>query len=110
MTAKELLHYYACFNQWAHKRLLDLIGTLSSEQQHAIVPSSFNSLYKTVFHVWNSETLWLGRLNLAPVSVTGDPFNESMEELSRALEAVDQLWVEWVASKDDDQLTQKLHY
>jgi uncharacterized damage-inducible protein DinB len=110
MHVKQLLQNYARFNQWAHGRLFDLIGTLSVEQQHAIVPSSFDSLYKTVFHVWGSESLWLGRLNLAPITITGDPFNESMDELSKALAAVDQLWVEWVASKDDDQLTQKLHY
>lgn len=110
MIVKEILLKYACFNQWAHEKLLDLIGGLSAEQQHALVPSSFDSLYKTVFHVWGAESLWLGRLNLAPVTITGDPFNGSMEELSKALKAVDQLWVEWVESKDDKQLTQTLHY
>ena len=105
-----MLLQYARFNQWAHERLLNTIGELSANQQHAIVPSSFDSLYKTVFHVWGAESLWLGRLNLAPIKINGDPFNESMEELSKALKAVDQLWVEWVGSKDDDQLTQKLHY
>jgi uncharacterized damage-inducible protein DinB len=110
MTVRELLQNYARFNKWAHKRLLDLISTLNSEQQHAIIPSSFDSLYKTVFHVWGAESLWLGRLNLAPITITGDPFNESMEKLSEALEAIDQLWVEWVNSKDDDQLSEKLHY
>jgi uncharacterized damage-inducible protein DinB len=110
MVVKELLLNYARFNHWAHIRLLDLIGTLSEEQQHAIIPSSFDSLYKTVFHVWGAESLWLGRLNQAPITITGDPFNESMEKLSTALETVDQLWVEWVASKEDDQLVKKLHY
>ncbi len=105
-----MLRNYARFNQWAHEKLLDTIGELSADQQHAIIPSSFDSLYKTVFHVWGAESLWLGRLNLAPIKITGDPFNESMEELSRALKAIDQLWVEWVESKDDEQLTQKLHY
>lgn len=110
MLASELLKNYAQFNQWAHKRLLDLIITLTSEQQHATIPSSFDSLYKTVFHVWGAESLWLGRLNLAPITITGDPFNESMEKLSSALEAVDQLLVEWVASRNDEQLVQKLNY
>ena len=105
-----MLLNYARFNQWAHIRLLDLIVTLSKEQQHAVIPSSFDSLYKTVFHVWGAESLWLGRLNQAPIMITGDPFNESMENLSTALKTVDQLWVEWVASKDDDQLVKKLHY
>jgi uncharacterized damage-inducible protein DinB len=110
MVVKELLKNYARYNQWAHKRLFDVIGTLSSEQQHAIIPSSFNSLYKTVFHVWGAERLWLGRLNQEPITITGDPFNESMQPLSTALEAVDQLWIEWVDAKDDHQLTQILHY
>src|SRR5664279_4040392 len=110
MIVKKLLHNYARYNQWAHKKLLDLIGTLTEEQHHTIIPSSFDSLYKTVFHVWGAESLWLGRLNLSPIKITGDPFNESMEKLSIALGAIDQLWVEWVDSKSDDQLGEKLHY
>ena len=110
MNVRELLRNYALYNHWAHKKLLDLISTLTAEQQHITIPSSFNSLYKTVFHVWGAESLWLGRLSQEPISITGDPFNESMEKLSTALEAIDQLWVDWFESKQDDQLTQKLHY
>ena len=110
MAVSEMLLNYARYNQWAHKRLLDQINTLTAEQQHAIVASSFDSLYKTVFHVWGAESLWLGRLNQAPITITGDPFNESMEKLSAALEAIDQLWVDWFDSKQDDQLVKKLHY
>ncbi|HMC86208.1 MAG TPA: DinB family protein, partial [Chitinophagaceae bacterium] len=110
MLIKELLLKYALYNQWAHKRLLDLICTLTVGQQHAIVPSSFESLYKTVFHVWGAESLWLGRLNQEPIKLSGDPFNESMEKLSEALEAVDQLWVDWFESKEDNQLTEQIHY
>ena len=110
MVIKELLQNYAHVNQWAHKSLLDLIGALPAEQQHANIPSSFASLYKTVFHVWGAESLWLGRLNHSPITITGDPFNESMKKLSSALETVDQLYVEWLESKDDEQLTHKLHY
>jgi uncharacterized damage-inducible protein DinB len=110
MVVSEMLRNYARYNQWAHKRLLDQINTLTAEQQHTIVASSFDSLYKTVFHVWGAESLWLGRLNQAPITITGDPFNESMEKLSAALEAIDQLWVDWFDSKQDDQLVKKLHY
>ena len=110
MTVKKLLQNYARFNQWAHKRLLDLIISLPAEQYHAVIPSSFDSLYKTIFHVWGAETLWLGRLNQAPVTINGDPFNESMVDLANALEAVDHLFVEWIESKNDDQLVKQLDY
>jgi uncharacterized damage-inducible protein DinB len=110
MSVKELLLKYARFNQWAHKKLLDRISTLTTEQQHETIPSSFDSLYKTVFHVWGAETLWLGRLNLKPVTITGDPLDQSMEKLSEALEKTDQLWLDWIASKEDHELTEKIHY
>lgn len=110
MTARDLLVRYAQYNQWSHIRLLDLISGLSPEQQHETIASSFDSLYKTVFHVWGAESLWLGRLNQAPIQISGDPFNGSMEELSKALEAVDQQWVDWFALKDDNMLTEILHY
>jgi uncharacterized damage-inducible protein DinB len=110
MLVKELLLRYARYNQWAHKRLLDLINSLTEDQQHATIPSSFDSLYKTVFHIWGAESLWLGRLNREPIKISGDPFNKSMEKLSKALETVDQQWSDWFTTKDDIQLTEKIHY
>jgi uncharacterized damage-inducible protein DinB len=110
MLVKELLLQYAHYNQWAHKRLLNLVNTLTTEQQHATIPSSFDSLYKTVFHVWGAESLWFGRLNQETIKVSGDPFGGSMKNLSGALETVDQQWVDWFATKEDRQLTDKIHY
>ncbi len=110
MLVKDMLLRYARFNQWAHKRLLECIRGLTNEQHHTTIPSSFDSLYKTVFHVWGAESLWLGRLKLAPIKISGDPFNGSMEDLSKALESIDQEWVEWFASKDDQMLTEIIHY
>jgi uncharacterized damage-inducible protein DinB len=110
MLVGELLFKYSLYNQWAHKRLLELINTLGVEQQHKTIPSSFDSLYKTVFHIWSAESLWLGRLNLSSIKISGDPFNESMEKLSDALEAVDQQWVDWFAAKQDFQLTKEIQY
>jgi uncharacterized damage-inducible protein DinB len=109
MSSKELLYKYACYSQWAHKRLLDLILMLTPEQHHATIPSSFDSLYKTVFHIWGAESLWLGRIRQAPFTL-GDPFNGSMQKLCSSLETVDGQWVDWFAQKDDDQLSEKIHY
>jgi uncharacterized damage-inducible protein DinB len=110
MTVKQLLLQYARYNQWAHKNLLDLMNMLSTEQQHRTVASSFNSLYKTVFHIWAAESLWLARLKPEPVKISGDPFGGSMEYLSGALETVDHQWMEWFAAKQDSQLSEKVHY
>jgi uncharacterized damage-inducible protein DinB len=110
MLVRDLLLRYVRYSQWAHKRLLDLINELSPEQHHKTVPSSFDSLYKTVFHVWGAESLWLARLNMQTMKISGDPFDGSMKNLSEALKAVDQQWVDWFSTREDSELTEKLQY
>lgn len=110
MIVKDLLLKYALYSQWAHKRLCSLINSLSAEQQHARIPSSFDSLYKTVYHIWSAESLWLGRLNQAPIEISEDPFSGFFEKLKVSLESVDQQFIDWFNSKEDIQLTQKIHY
>ena len=52
---KELLKQYAAYNIWATQRILDVILALPEEKQLAEVPSSFNSLYRTVLHMWEGR-------------------------------------------------------
>jgi uncharacterized damage-inducible protein DinB len=110
MLVKTLLLQYARYNQWAHLRLFNLINTLDAEQIHAQIPSSFNSLYKTVLHIWGAETLWLARLNKETIKIPGDPFEGKMEKLSGSLEETDQKLIDWLKGKQDDQLTENLQY
>ena len=82
---KELLDQYVRYNAWAHKKILALINTLDEQQQHREVDSSFNSLYKTVFHVWGASSVWFKRLSHENFRINGDPFNGLMLDLSLAL-------------------------
>jgi uncharacterized damage-inducible protein DinB len=107
---KELLDQYARFSAWAHKRLLDLINTLGTEEHHKEIASSFNSLYKTVFHVWGAETVWFKRFNQENPRIEADPFKQSMSDLSLALEQLDQKIMEWVLNRDEKGLKEKLIY
>lgn len=110
MTVKELLLQYARYNQWAHQRLLELINTLTTEQQHRTTPSSFNSLYKTVSHIWGAESIWFARLSNGTAKAPGDPFNGSMKKIIDSLKEVDENWVNWIREKSDSQLSDKMHY
>ena len=111
MLVKDLLSQYAQYNLWAHKKLLDLIRELSPEQQHATIASSFDSLYKTIYHVWGAESLWFNRLSgEPPLKISGDQFSGSMEDLANALETADRQWVHWFDDKADSQLIQQIHY
>lgn len=107
---KELLDQYAEYNVWANQRIIALINELNEEQQQKQIASSFDSLYKTILHVWRAETIWWRRVQHEQQTVNDDPFNGSMNILSDALYQQDQLWLEWVIGKDKNALKEKLSY
>jgi uncharacterized damage-inducible protein DinB len=107
---KELLEQYARYNVWAHKKLLALINELDEQQQHQEVASSFNSLYKTVFHVWGASSVWFKRLSHENFRINEDPFNGLMPDLSFALEKMDEQWLNWVINSNENALKEKLAY
>ena len=58
----EILHTYVNYNIWANKMLLDLIIKDYSELLDTEVDSSFKSLRKTIFHIWDAEYIWKRRI------------------------------------------------
>jgi len=63
MTKEHFLNL-AAFNMWANKKICDFISanldeTLSGRE----IVSSFSSVKKTVYHLWDAETIWLERLH-----------------------------------------------
>jgi len=105
-----LLYQFAQYNLWAHQRLTACILALDSEQQHKEIASSFDSLYKTVTHVWFATTAWWNRLHYLPAPASGDPFNASMKELSEALLMLDENFVLWVESRDEVSIAEQFTY
>lgn len=61
-TAKEFILNYAGYNVWANKRIASVLDQLSDAQLDQILSSSFPSIRKTVYHVWDAEYIWLHRL------------------------------------------------
>jgi uncharacterized damage-inducible protein DinB len=107
---KNLLYQYAQYNLWAHQRLTTCILSLTFEQQHLEIQSSFNSLYKTVMHMWFSELAWWNRLHQLPAAKAGDPFNANMKEVSLTLLSLDEEFVKWVGSKDELSIAEQFSY
>ncbi len=108
---KQLLRQYAEYNLWANSRILDAILLLNYEQQHKEIESSFNSLYKTIFHVRGSEIVWLSRLNKKPnISKVDDTFNGSMKELGNAWIEIDKQILDFVNNVSEEFLKKKLNY
>jgi uncharacterized damage-inducible protein DinB len=51
------------YTEWAHRRILDTVRTLSGEQYTRVLVSSYPTIRETLSHMVFAEWLWLQRLN-----------------------------------------------
>jgi uncharacterized damage-inducible protein DinB len=94
---KPLLVQYASYNAWANKRLADVILNLSNDQLNQPIESSFKSIYLTLLHLWDVESVWWQRLKLEEnVTWPAKNFEGSVVELSDQLLLQSKQWKEWV--------------
>ncbi|MBC7873476.1 MAG: DinB family protein [Ferruginibacter sp.] len=108
---KELLKQYAAYNIWASQRILDVILALPEEKQLAEVPSSFNSLYKTVLHMWDAEGIWWQRMKMQErIVVPSESIKGTMQDVSNALIQQSKQWEEWVGNASDLSLDHVFQY
>lgn len=94
---KKILVQYAAFNVWANQRIIDCIGNLSDDQVNREITSSFTSIYKTVLHMLDAESIWWQRVKLVEqVDVPSANFTGTITELCNLLMKQSKLWKEWV--------------
>ncbi|MDQ3846474.1 MAG: DinB family protein [Bacteroidota bacterium] len=108
---KELLLQFSVYNTWANELLLGTITKLPEEKQHQEVPSSFTSLYKTVLHVWDAESIWWQRLKLQERIVPpSENFTGAMTEMVTGLLNQNRQWQEWINEAQERMLEHVFHY
>jgi uncharacterized damage-inducible protein DinB len=108
---KELFVQYATYNTWANSQLLATIETLTDEQQHAEIKSSFSSLYKTVLHLLDAESIWWQRIKLQEkITVPSENFTGDIKELSSLLSQQNRQWQEWVSNLNENGLQHEFIY
>jgi uncharacterized damage-inducible protein DinB len=50
------------YNLWANERLGHLLMLQDDQILHAEHKSSFSSIAKTIFHIWDAEIIWITRM------------------------------------------------
>lgn len=72
---KELLTDYIKYNIWANERICKVFASLAPAVLDKEVKSSFNTLRKTIYHIWGAEWIWYQRLHgVNPTTFPGDSF------------------------------------
>lgn len=108
---KEVFVQYAAFNLWANNQLLTIIESLSEEQQHAEIQSSFPSLFKTVLHLLDASSIWWQRLKLQEKIVRpGESFSGTFADLRKQIQQQDKQWVEWMTATNEHGLQHEFIY
>jgi uncharacterized damage-inducible protein DinB len=108
---KQLLQQYAAYNIWANKLLFDRLLKLSDEKINGQLPSSFNTVYKTVQHMWLAEEAWWLRLKLVEQPVLqSENFAGSFSDLCALYIKQSVRYKEWVDAATDNQLTHTFAY
>lgn len=110
-TMKDLLSQLAAYNIWANQKLLDVILALPEEKQKLEIPSSFKSLYTTLFHMWDAESIWWQRMKLHERIIRpSDNFNSSLKDVANGLLQQNQQWQEWVNTATEPMLDHVFQY
>lgn len=108
---KEIILPYATYHVWANQLLLTTVQSLTEEQQHAEVKSSFPSVYKTFLHLLDAESIWWQRLKLQEkIAVPSQDFSGDMQALSTRLQQQDKRWQEWVNGANENALLHEFIY
>lgn len=57
-----MIKKYAAYNFWANQKVVELLVTLDNGTLQKEVVSSFTSLQKTLYHIYDAEYIWYQRL------------------------------------------------
>ena len=94
---KALLQQLTAYNLWAHQKIITCMLLQDENIWHQQTPSSFDSLYKTVVHLWDAETVWWQRVKLQErIIVPSKNSTASFTEVCNSLLQQSTAWEQWV--------------
>jgi uncharacterized damage-inducible protein DinB len=99
---KELLKQLAAYHIWANQKLFDLILSLPEEKQMMEIPSSFPSLYATILHMWDAESIWWQRMKLQErITRPSENFKGKTIDCCNGLMNQSQQWEQWIKNASE---------
>ncbi|MEO8108950.1 MAG: DinB family protein [Ginsengibacter sp.] len=108
---KQLLQQYSAYNLWANEIITGEIVHLYPSILYNEMNSSFGTIYKTVVHLMDVESIWWQRLNLNEnVQWPGVNYNETVETLSKDLLNLSKQWMKWVQDATEVNITHIFGY
>ena len=94
---KKLLVQYGAYNLWANQLIIGAVNNLTDEQIHEKTVSSFPTIFETLAHLWDAESIWWQRMKLQDnVIWPSKEFTGTVMELGNNLIQQSKQWKEWI--------------
>lgn len=110
---KNLLLKYTRYNLWANTKVCnEFIAKLDPILLDKEVPSSFPSIRKTLYHIWDAETVWYQRLNQEP-NIKWPPhadFKGTFSEFQKLFLLQSEQLCQWVENRSEEDLQKDFQY
>jgi uncharacterized damage-inducible protein DinB len=98
---EELTRYNVWANELITSYLLQAGAAIADKEQS----SSFPTIRKTLYHLWDAQVIWLARLNGTSLNTwPSQSFNGTLEEAAAGLLANSEEFVRFVAESDEKAL------
>ncbi len=108
---KEILQKMAAYNVWANQKIINCILQQEEALWYQQTPSSFDSLYKTILHMWDAESAWWQRVKLHErIIIQSQNFEQSFKDAGNGLIQQGTQWQEWVKAASDLALLHVFQY
>ena len=108
---KEILTLYTRYNLWANRKICGFIIDAGDERTDKIIISSFDTIRKTLYHIWDAQSIWY--LRLKSESVLDWPsknFNGKLEEAINKFHKKSQDIIDLVKEKNEEELNEVCNY
>lgn len=108
---KHLLTQFAEYNFWANERICKVLADVKTSVLNKPMDDSFGSIFKTLVHLWDVESLWYQRLMKIPNPIwPGKDFTGDVQKLCSNLLAASTQWKEWIEEKTVGDLEKNFGY
>ncbi len=108
---KDHLTQMAQYNYWANKKICGFIAAAGDERANQIQLSSFNSIKKTLFHIWDAESIWAERINgFSPDTWPSKNFTGTLNEAASGLLATSERFIEFTEKLANEDLGIIINY
>lgn len=110
---RDFLLEYAQYNLWANKKLTSYLRNYTDDLLRKEVISSFPSIGKTLFHIWDAQIIWYSRLNGESLDYfPSEKYGKNVMDAFDGLLESGQEMIDWIDTNivEDADALKEVHY